>query len=257
MWGSAGQHHRDRADHLHLSPTHGLSLPLCQVICLLTNVQLDFEQFFQIIARNAKASSQRLLDKSSWSSLQNQLVHIFASKHFPDIGYNPVLWSFLGSFKRKAKTGKQTGVKATKRNLPLILLCYRWYNWWFWQIWFAGNHFLKAHLVHIYSWSKLLHLVCKKIYFEKFTSFTLTVDPHSWLRFARSRCRPAHLYHTDDFDPWLPWAGWFDFHHHEHHKDDFDCDCADSAGVSTSQSYNSANEELEFDLYDYRGSREW
>ena len=30
-----------------------------------------------------------------------------------------------------------------------------------------------------------------------------------------------------------------------------------SAGVSTSQSYNSANEELEFDLYDYRGSREW
>lgn len=30
-----------------------------------------------------------------------------------------------------------------------------------------------------------------------------------------------------------------------------------SAGVSTSQSYNSANDELEFDLYDYRGSREW
>ena len=77
-----GEHPRDRPHHLNLPPPHDLPLPLCQVICLdpedfMAKVHFDFKQ---IIARNTEDSSQCLLDKSSWTSLQDQLVHLPASE---------------------------------------------------------------------------------------------------------------------------------------------------------------------------------
>ena len=83
--GSHGEHSSDRSDHLHHASLGRLPISLRQVIgnCLYLlsfHPWWIFKTSMQAAARNTKNSSERLVDKSTGSPLQDQLVHISASE---------------------------------------------------------------------------------------------------------------------------------------------------------------------------------
>ena len=83
--GSHGEHSSDRAHHLHHASLGRLPISLRQVIgnCLYLfsfHPWWIFKTSMQAAARNTKNSSKRLVDKSTGSPLQDQLVHISASE---------------------------------------------------------------------------------------------------------------------------------------------------------------------------------